>query len=228
MIQILLAIAAQIPPMTVPTAPVPTVLGTEALPVGDGSAVIARSATMDRVAGWIAASRDNGGLPYVIVDKTSASLGLFDASGKPIADVPVLVGIAVGDEATPGIGAKNLAEIGPAEKTTPAGRFRARFGLAAGRQRVLWVDYALSVAIHPIPPKADKREQRRVRLLSPVPDDNRITFGCINVASAFYRTRLRPLFRKKGGYVYVLPDTRPLESVFPRLRVHELAQGKAP
>jgi hypothetical protein len=58
-------------------------------------------------------------------------------------------------------------------------------------------------------------------MLSPTPDDNRITFGCINVPSAFYSKSLRPLFLKKGGYVYVLPDTKPLEEVFPQL----LAQG---
>ncbi len=115
----------------------------------------------------------------------------------------------------PALAGKNLAEIGPAEKTTPAGRFLAKFGLAAGRQKILWVDYATSVALHPIPPGASKKERRRERMLSPTPDDNRITFGCINVPKAFYARSLSPLFQKKGGYVYVLPDTRPLETVFP-------------
>jgi hypothetical protein len=59
-------------------------------------------------------------------------------------------------------------------------------------------------------------------MLSPESDDNRITFGCINVPRAFY-AKLRPLFLKKGGYVYVMPDVTPLETVFPRLRVHALA-----
>lgn len=179
----------------------------------------ARPDAVIRVADWIAMSKDNGALPYAIVDKNAASLFLFDARGKPLGRVPVLIGIAVGDEATPGIGAKDLAEIGPAEKTTPAGRFLAKFGLAVGRQKVLWVDYATSVALHPIPPKASKKERRRERMLSPTPDDNRITFGCINVPLAFYKKRVSPLFRKKGGIVYVLPDTKPLEEIFPRLRV---------
>jgi hypothetical protein len=30
------------------------------------------------------------------------------------------------------------------------------------------------------------------------------------------------LFQKKGGYVYILPDTKSLDEVFPRLRVHAL------
>ncbi|AQR75710.1 hypothetical protein BXU08_06290 [Sphingomonas sp. LM7] len=183
------------------------------------------SAETVRVADWIAASGDNRALPYVIVDKANASLFLFDRKGKPLGTVPVLIGVAVGDDATPGIGSKNLAEIGPAEKTTPAGRFLARFGLAVGKERVLWVDYATSVALHPIPKGASARERRRQRMLSPTPDDNRITFGCINVPVAFYGKTIRPLFQKKGGYVYILPDTKPLEVVFPRLRVQAPMNG---
>lgn len=178
-----------------------------------------------RVADWIAASGDNGALPYIIIDKQAASLFLFDAKGQSLGEAPVLLGVALGDEATPGIGSKNLAEIGPAEKTTPAGRFLARYGLAAGRQKVLWVDYATSVALHPIPKGVSKKEHRRERMLSPTIDDNRITFGCINVPLAFYGKKVQPLFQKKGGYVYVLPDTKPLEEVFPRLRVQALGSG---
>lgn len=179
-----------------------------------------------RVADWVATSHDNHALPYAVIDKNNAALILFDAKGKMVAQVPVLIGIALGDDATPGVGSKKLGEIGPAEKTTPAGRFLAKFGYAAGRQRVLWVDYTNSVAIHPIPGDAARSENRRARMLSPETDDNRITFGCINVPRGFYATILRPLFHKKGGYVYVLPDTKPIEDVFPRLRVHALTSGR--
>lgn len=180
-----------------------------------------------RVADWIAASGDNHALPYAIIDKQNATLLLFDAKGKVLDQVPVLIGIAAGDEATPGVGSKKLAEIGPAEKTTPAGRFLAKFGIPFRKERILWVDYATSVAMHTIPADAAKKERRRERMLSATPDDNRITFGCINVPKAFYGKLLRPQFSKKGGYVYVLPDTKPLEEVFPRLRVHALTRGAA-
>jgi len=209
----------------------PSEAGPEAKPsppvATEADAPIAPSAATIRVADWIAASGDNLGLPYAIVDKTMASLFLFDATGKPLGRVPVLIGIAVGDDATPGVGSKKLGEIGPAEKTTPAGRFLAKFGLAAGRRKVLWVDYANSVAIHPIPADASKSERRRERMLSPASDDNRITFGCINVPMAFHGKVMRPLFQRKGGYVYVLPDTKPLEAVFPRLRVQAFMNGSA-
>jgi len=189
---------------------------------------ITPSADELRVADWIATSGDNQNLPYAIVDKNIAALFLYDADGNALAQVPVLIGIALGDDATPGVGTKDLSELGPAEKTTPAGRFLAKFGMAAGGARVLWVDYADSVAMHPIPGDAAKSEKRRDRMLSPTPEDNRITFGCINVPLAFYGKILQPLFLGKGGYVYVLPDTRPLEDVFPRLRVHALTYNGAP
>ncbi|WP_420140318.1 hypothetical protein [Sphingomonas sp.] len=183
------------------------------------------SAEVARVARWVASSHDNQALPYAIIDKTGAALFLFDAKGEQLAAEPVLIGIAPGDDATPGVGNKSLAEIGPAEKTTPAGRFLAKFGLPLGGERILWVDYATSVALHPIPADAAKKERRRDRMLSPTPDDNRITFGCINVPRAFYAKLLRPRFQKKGGYVYILPDTKPIEDVFPRLRVQALVDG---
>ena len=191
-----------------------------ARPASVAAAAILPSEAAARVIDWVAATSDNHALPWAVVDKTNAALFLFDPKDKPLAAVPVLVGIAVGDEASPGVGSKTLAALGPAEKTTPAGRFLAKFGLPVAGERVLWVDYATSVALHPIPQDAGVRERRRERMLSATPDDNRITFGCINVPKAFYSTTLGPLFRRKGGYVYVLPDTRSLEDVFPPLRVH--------
>jgi hypothetical protein len=134
-----------------------------------------KSEAASQVAQWVAASNDNGKYPYIIVDKQAARLFLFDAEGNQIGDAPVLVGIAIGDDSTPGVGAKKLAEIGTAEKTTPAGRFFARFGRAVG-ERVLWVDYHDSVAMHAVV-TTNKKEHRLERLNSPEVDDNRITFG---------------------------------------------------
>ena len=177
-----------------------------------------RSDAANRVIAWVAAAHDNAGLPYAVIDKPTAALFLFSAKGEFLGETPVLLGIGVGDESSPGIGAKRLEEIGPAERTTPAGRFVAKFGRAFGNQRVLWVDYANSVALHAVI-TTHKSEHRVDRLLSPTPDDNRISFGCINVGTSFYTKSLRPLFQKKGGIVYILPDTLPLDDVFPRLRL---------
>lgn len=169
-----------------------------------------------RVLSWVNETGDNAGLPFVVIDKPNATILAFDASGKPVGHGPVLIGRALGDDATPGVGQKNLAEIGPAEKTTPAGRYLAKFGLAAGHNKVLWVDYATSVALHTIP-TGNPKENRAKRMLSPTIEDNRITFGCINVPKALYNGKIAPMFARKGGYVYILPDTKPLEDAFPPL-----------
>lgn len=176
-----------------------------------------------RVIDWVVLSQDNHALPWAVIDKQNASLFLFDGKGKPLGAVPVLIGIAPGDDASPGVGNKRLADLGPAEKTTPAGRYLAKFGLPVGRERVLWVDYATSVALHGIPKDASRKERRVARMNSETPEDNRITFGCINVPNSFYQKTLRQAFQRKGGYVYVMPDSKPLEEVFPRLRVQTVA-----
>ena len=177
-----------------------------------------RSDAANHIVAFVAAAHDNGALPYAIIDKQAASLLLFSAKGEFLGQTPVLLGVGIGDDSSPGVGAKNLSEIGPAERTTPAGRFVAKFGRAFGRERVLWVDYANSVALHAVI-TTHKAERRVARLESPSPDDNRISFGCINVGTGFYTGKLRPLFQKKGGVVYILPDTRALYDVFPRARL---------
>ncbi len=179
---------------------------------------VPQSEAASRVLDWVAASRDNGELPYMVIDKNAGLLSLFNADGEPLGVAPVLIGVAAGDDASPGVGSKKLSEIGPAERTTPAGRFLAKYGWAAGNQKVLWIDYATSVALHAVV-RGSRRERRLERLASPSGEDNRVTFGCINVPTEFYADTIRPLFEEAGGIVYVLPDTRPLEDVFPRVQV---------
>ena len=180
--------------------------------------VMPRSENAERMIAWVAASHDNGKLPYAVIDKPAATLYLFAANGDFVGETPVLLGVGIGDDSTPGVGAKNLDDIGPAERTTPAGRFVTKFGRAFGRQRVLWVDYANAVAMHVVT-SLHKNEHRVERLLSPSPEDNRISFGCINVGARFYNGKLRPQFEKRGGIVYITPDVNPLDEVFPRVRL---------
>jgi hypothetical protein len=185
-----------------------------------------RSEPAERLLAWIATTHDNGTAPFIVIDKQAARLFLFAPSGKWLGDTPVLIGIGVGDDSSPGIGAKSLGEIGPAERTTPAGRFVAKFGKAFGNERVLWVDYANSVALHAVI-TTNKKEKRVARLLSEAADDNRITFGCINVGTSFYTRSVRPAFQKSGGVVYILPDTKTLDDVFPHVRMLPYLQAAA-
>ena len=176
---------------------------------------------------WVIATRDNGGLPFIVIDKIGAGLFVFDPQGQLLGETPALLGVSNGDELTPDIGERALSAISPEERTTPAGRFTAQYGFASGERRVFWVDYATSVALHPVV-TANRRERRLQRLQSPSPEDNRITYGCINVPAPFYTDVVQPLFEETGGIVYILPDTMPVEDVFPGLLAQSSARAKAP
>jgi hypothetical protein len=195
----------------------------------DLKAVEKRSASAAEVADWVIASGDNTGRPFMIVDKLAAEVFVFDAAGRLLGDAPVLVGLARGDDSVAGIGDRDLAAIRPEERTTPAGRFVTGFGPAAGSRRtVLWVDYATAVSLHPVVVNNPK-ERRLERIRSPDPGEHRITFGCINVPTAFYKDVVLKAFAGGVGVVYVLPDTKPLDEVFPavaaRVRANAIAGG---
>ncbi len=170
-----------------------------------------------QVATWVAASGDNKGLPFMIIDKFTAEVFVFGPDGRFRGVTPALLGVARGDHSAPGVGDRELSDIPPKDRTTPAGRFVANYGPAYGGQTVLWVDYETSVSLHPVV-TTNPKEHRLERLASATPDDNRITFGCINVAAAFYDEVVRPTFTGTSGVVYILPEATPLNEVFPQLR----------
>ena len=165
------------------------------------------------VADWAVDSRDHGDLPFIIVDKVAARIHVFDADGRERASSPVLLGLARGDDSVPGIGEKKIADIRPEERTTPAGRFVAEMGENAKGEDILWVDYDAAVSMHRVRPTV-KSERRLQRLASATAADNRISYGCINVPAAFYDRVVKPLFAPRDGIVYVLPETRPVRTVF--------------
>lgn len=178
------------------------------------------------LAAWVRASGDNRGLPFGIVDKQTAEVFIYAPEGELIGSTTALIGAAIGDDSVPGIGDRELRDIAPEERTTPAGRFMAAYGPALGRKTVLWVDYATAVSLHPVV-TSNPKERRTQRLRSPELEDNRITYGCINVAPAFYKQVVRPTFKQQGGVFYVLPETRSLAEVFPAYHTPRHASTKA-
>ena len=62
---------------------------------------------------------------------------------------------------------------------------------------------------------ADPRERRLERLASPTAADNRISWGCTNVTAALFDTVVWPALGPRHGVVYVLPEHKSLEQVFP-------------
>lgn len=169
---------------------------------------------VDQLARWVRLSGDNQRLPFVIVDKKQARVVVFDAHGALRGMTPALMGAARGDHSVPGIGERPMASIQPEERTTPAGRFVAELGHNTKGEDIVWVDYDAAVSLHRV--RANNPVERRLqRLASATPQDNRISYGCINVPQAFYEGIVMPALKgPRRALVYVLPETRPLSSVF--------------
>jgi hypothetical protein len=162
---------------------------------------------------WVVATGDHAGGPFMVVDKRQARVWVYDRRGRPLGHSPVLLGSAKGDDSVPGIGERPMNQIRPHERTTPAGRFHVEPGVNAKGEDIFWVDYDVAVSMHRV--RAHNVQERRLeRLATPTPDDNRISYGCINVPVAFYEGHIRPLFAAGTGWVYVLPETRPVETMF--------------
>jgi hypothetical protein len=168
------------------------------------------SAAVRQMAHWVATSGDNRNMSFVIVDKQGAKVYVFNAAGQLNAAAPALLGSAIGDDTVPGVGDKPLAQVLPEEKTTPAGRFIAEVGMSTRGDDVVWVDYDAAVSMH----RVLNVPERLNSLASPGVEDNRLSFGCINLPPEFYENVLRAAVQRGGAVIYVLPETRSLRDTF--------------
>jgi hypothetical protein len=165
------------------------------------------------VANWVAATHDNGRKGFIIVDKKDARVYVFAPDGQLKDSAPALLGSARGDDSFPGIGDKPLSAVRPEEKTTPAGRFVAEPGRNASNEDIVWVDYDVAVSMHRIRPLVAS-ERRLERMATLTTDDNRISFGCINLPVRFYENVVSPTVLKQGAIIYVLPEVKTPQEVF--------------
>lgn len=187
----------------------------------------AASAQVRQFTAWVMDSHDNGDRPFVIVDKRQARVFVFDAGGHLRGADAALLGMARGDGSASGIGKRKLSGIGPRDRTTPAGRFVANLDRDLHGGEILLVDYADAIALHPVV-KGTPAEHRAERLASATVEDNRISYGCINVPAQFYRTIVRPAFANTDGLVYILPETRTMTDVFGSRVVDDPARKPIP
>ena len=158
---------------------------------------------------------DAKGKVFAIIDKPGARLWVFDAHGQLTDTSPVLVGQAAGDLAPADIGTRPLSKVKPHEKITPAGRFAAEAGHNIKGEDITWLDYDQALSIHRV--RNVPGESRAKRLNTPGIDDNRISFGCINVPASFYDRYVKPVIGSQAAPIYILPEQRSWQEVFPQL-----------
>jgi hypothetical protein len=198
-----------------PPPPPPTVYsGDPALApqVGAVDLLSMTSPEVQATAQWIRASRDNGNMYYLVLDKPNAQVYFFHPAGHMIAAAPVLLGMGKGDKmlvsnATP------MSGMPPNKRITPAGRFVSRLGIDSHGKELLILDYDAALSLHPIV-KGTPKENRAGRMASVTAEDNRVSFGCINVPVAFYSNVVSPSLKNTQGVVYILPETSTAGSLF--------------
>lgn len=179
------------------------------------------------IAHWALDSGDNGGMPYMIIDKVNARVFVFDASGQLRGAEPALLGMGVGDVAAEGTGGLRLAAIRPQDRITPAGRFVAALDRDLKGQEILWIDYDDALALHRVA-RGQPSERRAERLQSPTAADNRISYGCINVPVRFYEEVVSQAFRGTSGIVYILPEAGSVRDFFDSYAVDDPARDGHP
>lgn len=172
-------------------------------------------------ASHVVQTKDNGGKPFIVADKMSGNITLFDANGKVLTTAPALYGSEVGDT------------LQGTNRQTPAGRFTLTYSkddkslgdmqvldgvsMQDGNTNYVW---AIHRVINP------KGESRLNRLSSKTASDNRISNGCINVPAEFFNKHLN---RQFDGVLYVLPETANFDGrLFDNTTVSDRANPTAP
>jgi len=125
---------------------------------------------------------------------------------------PALVGMSKGvGRQAPTIAPHSA--MSPQVRITPAGRFLSKLAIDSHGKELLVLDYDASISLHAVV-KGTPKEHRAERLKSATAQDNRISFGCINVPPEFYTTKVSAAFTGTKGVVYVLPETSPASQLF--------------
>jgi hypothetical protein len=162
---------------------------------------------------WALATGDHRQQPFVVVDKRSARIYVFDGKGRLVGADDVLLGQAPGDHSAGSVSDADLARLPWADRTTPAGRFASQPGRNLNGEEIVWFDYDAALAIHRVRPDS-MQAQRMASLASATPADNRASLGCVVVSPGFYDAVLQPTLGRQRGVVYVLPETQPAQALF--------------
>jgi hypothetical protein len=163
---------------------------------------------------WALRTRDAHGRPFAVVDKRAAHIYVFHGDGRLAGHSPALLGSTRGDHTVTGVGLRaQTGDVGPDERTTPAGRFDAVPGRNASGEHVVWVDYDSAFAIHRLRP-GFSYGPRASRLATAASADKRVSWGCVVVPVAYYRGLVERVLGASRSVVYVLPETSRLQAVF--------------
>lgn len=153
---------------------------------------------------------------YGIVDKKTCELKIYDRDGNVVETITVGVGKAKGDNLQSGYLSKNRAKKEAGRYTTP-GEFTldeySSYNNANyisnndGKHKVMALkgdnrgEESGQAAIHMIP---NNRSEREVAMDTPTVNDNRMSYGCVNLREEDYN--LMATYLGEGNKIYILPE----------------------
>lgn len=169
---------------------------------------------VQRLANAILDSKKNDNMAFVIADKASATMYVFDENGNLRGSSPVLLGATKGDK-----NAKlNISEVGgnPLFKITPSGIFTTKALKDTQYKNEFGYEWAVqlvettakdrsSVMIHAVYVHTPS-EHRQARLDTKSIEDNRVSWGCLNAPLKFMQDVVKPTFEKENGKVFITPE----------------------
>jgi len=174
---------------------------------------VSASADAHITADWMVRNGLTKGGPFLLADKLNGVMYAFDGDGALIAKSPALFGASKGDILTAEQAAKPIEQTTQADKITPAGIYPAQIKSGEYGNSLYFADYgATQLAVHRVY-LGTPSEQRMQRLQSENPNDNRISYGCINALPEFIDNVIIPNFAGKSQVV-ILPDSTSAESYF--------------
>ena len=166
---------------------------------------------------------------FMVADKPNGMLHIFKEDGSHFISDATLYGKDKGDV----MEAKSSLEGGA--KITPSGKYTMKESPAeyAGGTSLILVeskDYSGYIAVHAADVSTPS-ERRLQRLETSTPDDNRISYGCINTKHETFINEIKPNISKlDGGMIFVLPDAveQTGEMFKPETKVVERTEAPAP
>lgn len=145
---------------------------------------------------------------YIVIDKPSATLYVFNENNEIVGTMPVLLGKTKG-EAPNRVDVNDEKAVG---STTPAGKYKlGKVGKNFAKKvstlyegRLLKILGAGPLAIHMTYPEEFK--ERTEALNTKSVEDNRKSWGCINISPENFDKYIKPYFSKGDQFIFITPD----------------------
>jgi hypothetical protein len=147
--------------------------------------------------------------PYILIDKPNATGYVIGADHRIQAKFPVLLGRERGDQPN----TVNVRVDSPSSPgaTTPSGMFRLSRARLTEKDFSEYNDNIFRLegpgaggnALHET--WRGELHSREQALATPTPEDNRVSWGCVNISRAIFETHVKQL--PSGTIVWITPET---------------------